>query len=717
MLRRLFLVLVLIGFLFPAGARASGDYGPWSAQPGEGGTTAYDPDLQPWATADLAERLSWACVDKSGAAISPSEREYLAGIFTAAADVYDGTFNFGAGAALVSGPAASGAPKNGGYRPGRSGMEAFIADEKNLLERGIWTPYSGRSLQRVGVERGERVRTYPSAQGGWQISLGEGRGIIGKSQGKKLAGMIPAEALTPLDLSSDLPEACGLIAGGPEGPTLQSQLLNPGDFLLDQILYVPGKLAASGFEFVQPHAFSYTFWTPHTERGDLMWQIPESCKPAGQDSRYLSRAEISDSCAGGESLGWSQTAFDNPGKGSWFIAAAQILQWLVSGMYMVILFGAAVVYMFRGRASSSIQIMQIVPRILLSVLLTLFAGVIIGAGVSASNLIVQAIFDFSGSRPIGSLNTIVLQAGHVVGGPDLIQRLVELLTSAAAVFFYFVFVLASLARQIMLVLLVILAPIAAMTLIVPRWRPHFRTYVRVLAVCLVVPVALAAILKVGMSINPLLINPEGAYGSTEGFLGLLLMIVTLWLMYKSIRWAVDYARHGDSALQPLRDAGSRLLDPAGSRRDGEKANSPDLVPGERASIAGAVRTAGDRVSTAISTVGSQLGSHGAMGTVSPAQAQGAIGPGSGGGSLEQFQNRRRTDTGTRRVSASVAKSWKQGLLQHLKAQETASGRKLTRAEIDRARRQYEQSSGMRMKQRNGVWTMERVAVEETPDNG
>lgn len=707
MLRRLFLFLVVFLLMAPT-ARASEAFGPWSAVPGEEGTKAYDPELEPFSSAEQAERLSWACVDESGAAISPTEREQLAQIFRAAADVYDGKFSFGAGAALVSGPANSGTPENGGYRPGKAGMQAFLAQERSLLSNGLWTPYAGRSLQRTGVERGERVRVYPSAQGGWQVSLGEGRGIIGKSQGTKLAGLIPEEPTTPLDLNSDLPEACGLQGASPQGPTLQSQLLNPGDFLLDQVLYVPGKLANAGFEFVQPHAFSYTFWTAHTERGDLITQIPETCKAAGQDSRYLSQAEISEGCDGNRALGWSATAFDNPGEGSWFISAAQVVQWLVSGMYMLILFGAAIAYMLRGHRNSSTRIIQIVPKILLAALLTLFAGVIIGAGITVSNLIVQAIFEFSSSRPVGSLNAIVLQAGHVAGGPDLIQRIVELLVSSAAVFFYFVFVLASLARQIVLVLLVIFAPLAAMTLIVPRWRPHFRTYVRALAVCLVVPIALAAILKVGMSINPLVINPEGAYGSAEGFLGLMLLIATLWMMYKAIRWAVDYARHGDAALQPLRQAGARLLDPRG-RSGSEGQSSPDLVPGERASIAGAVRTAGDRVTTAITTVGSQLGSHGALGT--PQSAVPTLGSGQEEDPVQRFQSRRRSKGGPRRVSSGVARSWKQGLLSHLKSQEQSAGRKLTRAEIDQARREYERNSGMRMKQNNGIWSMERVSPE------
>jgi hypothetical protein len=656
--------------------------------------------------------MSWACVDKSGTAISATDREYLAQIFTAAADVYSGNFQFGAGAALVTGAGSSGAPENGGYRAGRSGMEVFIADEKKLLRQGLWTPYAGRSLQRRGVEGGENVRTYPAARAGWQVALGEGQGMIKKRQGIRLAQLIPSSASTPLGLSAEMPEACGMLIAGTDEPTLQSQLLHPGDFLLDQVLYVPGKLANASFEFIQPHAFSYTFWTPHTERGDLMWQIPESCQTNGQGSTYLSQSEISDACDGTQSLGWSESAFDNPGQGSWFISAAQVIQWLVSGMYLLILFASAIVYMFRGHRGQSLNILRLVPRILLSVLLTLFAGVLIGAGISVSNMAVQAIFEFSNSKPLGSLNAIILHSGHVVGGPDLIQRLVELLVSAAAVFFYFVFVLASLARQVLLVALVITAPLAAMCLIVPRWRKHFSTYLRVLAICLVVPIALAGILKVGMSINPLLINPEGAYGSTEGFLGLLLIIVTLWMMYKAIRWGVDYARFGQAALQPLRDAGNRLLDPSSAAQiGGSDKPGGDLVPGERASLAGAVRTAGDRVSTAISTVGSQIGA-------GPVALPAPSGVGTEDERLHRFQSRRKLQSrssGVKRVSAETARSWKSGLVEHLRAEQKAAGRKLTREEIQQARRGYEQSSGMKMRQKNGIWFMETVDPEPRQD--
>lgn len=669
--------LVLLLLLLPASASAesASEYGPWSASPGGSGTAAYDPDLEPWASPDLQERIAWACVDQRGKAISPSDREILSQVYLAGADVYDGKFSFGAGAVL--GGASSSAPSNGGYREGSRGMQAFIRQEKALLRAGLWTPYSARGLMMKGREGGEKL--YPAAKPGWQVFLGESGSPVTRKQGARISPLLQDNATTPLGLSEDLPEACGMQVGGLDQPTLQTQLMRPGDFLLDQALYVPGRLSAAAFEWIQPYAFSYTFWTPHTERSDLIWDVPEDCS-RGADLSPQDRAE---GCVRGEALGWTQSGYEDRGERSWFVAAAQLLQWLISGTYMLILFAAAIIYMFRGHRHRNLHVLRLLPRILLSVLLTLFAGFIIGGAISFSNLAVQTIFEWNTGRPLGSLNTILLQAGHISGGPDLVQRLIELGTSIMSVFYYLVFILFSLARQIALVGLVILAPLAAMTLIVPRWRVYFATYARIFAVVLIAPVSLAFVLKIGMSINPLVIDPENAYGEPEGVLGLLLLMVTFWIMYRLIRFFFEYARRGDQAIRPLLDAARERFSSLPSSTEVE-VSSAALIPEAREAAATSALAAAS----------------------APATQERAL-PGARDEKSKDF-NRirdRAKSSGRRRLSAAGARRWKEGLRIYLQKCQEKAGRSLTRDEIEKATEKYKQRVGD-LHQEDGTWYLE-----------
>ena len=666
--------LVLFLLLLPASASAdsASEYGPWTASPGGSGTTAYDPDLEPWASKDLQERISWACVDQRGKAISAADREILAQIYLAGADVYDGNFSFGAGAVL--GGAASSAPANGGYRDGASGMQSFIRQEKALLRAGLWTPYSARGLMLKGREGGEKL--YPAAKPGWQVFLGESGSPVTKKQGARIAPLLRDDARTPLGLSEDLPEACGMQVGNLDQPTLQMQLMRPGDFLLDQVLYVPGRLSAAAFEWIQPYAFSYTFWTPHTERSDLIWDVPEDCS-RGADLSAQQRAE---GCVRGEALGWTRSGYEDRGERSWFVAAAQLLQWLISGTYMLILFASAIIYMFRG--NRHLHVLRLLPRILLSVLLTLFAGFIIGGAISFSNLAVQTIFEWNTGRPLGSLNTILLQAGNISGGPDLVQRLIELGTSIMSVFYYLVFILFSLARQIALVGLVILAPLAAMTLIVPRWRVYFSTYVRIFAVVLLAPVSLAFVLKIGMSINPLVLDPENAYGEPEGVLGLLLLMVTFWIMYRLIRFFFEYARRGDEAIRPLLDAARDRFSslPSGKETDTTVAA---LVPESREATA-----------TAALAAAAPLSEERSLPSVREEKTQ----------DFSRMRERAKSN-GRRRLSAAAARRWKEGLRIYLQKCQEKAGRSLTREEIEKATEKYKQRVGD-LRQEDGTWYLE-----------
>lgn len=712
-LRRLFLcsaaalaVGVVGATATPAAAAPTEDYGPWLPAPGEQRSGAiYNPDLEPFNDEKVSEHSSFVCVDEQGHPISVDDRELISQIVLAATDVYDGDFEFGDGAEISGkGKKGESVPPNGGYSSGASGMRDFLAAEKSLLNQGKWQPYTARAMIRSA--EAQKKTSYQAARAGWSVDLGSKHGDVNPVQGARVAALLPSDASHPLSLTANLPEACALEPTPPEEPTLSGMLESPGQFFIDEMLYFPGKLASEAFSFLQPYAFRYTFWTPHSERGDLMWNIPQSCTPGGEANRYFSTADINDACEGGKPLGFSEANANSGGK-AWYIAAADFLQWLVSGTYFLILFAAALVYMFRGSRASSLGLLRLIPRLLMSIVLTMFAGVIIGALISVSNLAVQTIFDFDSAPTVGAINTFLLQAGNIVGGPELIQRLTQLLVGSVTVFYYLAFVVASLVRQVLLVVLIILAPVAALCLVVPRWRQRFGLYARTLLVVVFLPVVLAFLLKVGTAINPLLANPEGAYGGLEGLVGLILMVVTLWLMWRALRLAKHYVVAGGTGLKEVFSRLPHLnwhprvaVDgPSGTLGSAERdsARRGELVPAERVA---AGTTGADKAKLVSRVLGA--GGEGAAPAVPANRSLGAA-DNAAPKALAAFQQKKQVEGGPRRISAAAARAYREGLRKAVEKAKKLKGGELTPEELEELKSDWANANGGRLERRGGSW--------------
>lgn len=694
--------------LAPVSAGAAENYGAWFPSPDQT-TGVYDPSITPFNDENVAEQTSFACVAPNGQVISEGANETLATIVLAASDVFNGSFSFGETAELPTGGEKGNQrpPKNGGYPSGRVGMQAFIRNELQLLRSGRWVDYSARTLQR-GVTANKH--TYLTSRPGWAVGLDQGSKPLSRQRGAEVAALLPATAAHPLELTSELPEACALSPLLPDEPSFGKLFSSPGGFVTDVFLFAPAELASAGYDFIQPFAFRYTFFTPHTERGDLMWEIPSNCSPRSPENKAFSAQEVSAACSGGTPLGYSRNKISSSADRPWFLDAAVFLQWLISGTYFLILFTAAVLFIFRGNRATQLNVMHLVPRLVLSIVLTMMAGYLIGAAVTASNLVVQTIFDFHDVRAVGAINTFLLQAGNIVGGPTLLQQVTQLVVGITTTFFLLVFVLASLVRQVVLVGLIILAPLAAFSLLSPRWQGHFRLYVRTLAAVILLPVILAFILKVGMSINPLLTDPGAAYGQLAGAAGLALMVVTLWLMYKAIKMTKDFAIHGGVSLSELWGdrlalagggpgggaLGSRSLpplpDPSGQDREKPRAS---IVP-QTKQIGGGVGDAPAIVSRRVPTSGGEppgirgLISNGAQSTKSEAEK-----------SFTTFQEKRR-ELG-KRIQPGAAKRYREGLRRAIGAATASKGRKLTPEEVEAIKADYARKNGGRLVEQNGAW--------------
>lgn len=683
----------------PAGAQtASSSYGPWDPAQTPDTFRVFSDEVSAFNSNEVAEQTSFACTFADGSTLSRRQRELLSELFRQAAAVYGGSLE-----AIGSAPGIRrGGPKNAGYATGKSGMQAFLRHEKALLSAGLWSDYSKRQLERAAGRR--PAGTYLTQAPGWQIASKGTSPLDGTSQ-RKLADLIPTDAEHPLELTSLLPEACALDAIDQPEPKLGTLFDNSGRFVLDTLLYIPATLAEAGHDYLQPQAFRYAFWTPHTERGDLMWSVPTSCSPRAPENKAFSATEIRASCRGEEPLGFSGQAGSEQRGTAWFLAAAQSVQWLLTGVYLLIFLGAALVYMLRGSPGMIGSVMRLVPRLLLSIVLVISAGWLIGAGVSASNLAVDFIFGFDDAPTVGALNTFMLQAGQIAGGSEIFQQLVSLTVGTFSIFFYAVFFLSAITRQVVLVALIILAPLAALCLIVERWRHHFSTYVRALAAVLLLPVVLALILRIGTSINPLILNPAAAYGGLEGLFGLGLMLLTLYFMYKAIRLTGAYAISGrlvaaaDGAAGGMHAAGLHgLLDRLRGRGLQEQTKAA-LVSPERAVLSTQPQAAPAALVDASRARGGQDRGGAPLPEERPALKALSAGP-----------RRPREDEGMR-ISAEAARDYRLGMRREVENEVKRLGRRLSRVEFEQLQEKYKRQHG-ELKEKAGAWYLLRAQAAE-----
>lgn len=697
---KLFLLSLLLATaltlpLAPAAAAQSTStgYGPWQPTQAPDAFRTFSDEISAFNSTEVAEQTSFACTFTDGSTLTAKQRELLSDIFRQAAAVYGGNL-----AEIPAAAGSGGGPKNGGYATGKSGLQAFLRHEKALLAAGLWSDYSKRRLERAAGKRDPG--TYLAQTPGWQI-VSRGGGSIDEGTQRKLSALIPTDAEHPLALTSQLPEACGLDAIDQPEPKLGVLFDNSGRFVLDTMLYILATVAEAGHDYLQPQAFRYAFWTPHTERGDLMWTVPTSCSPRAPENRAFSSTEIRSSCRGETPLGFNGAEGSGRSGTTWFLAAAQSIQWLLTGAYLLLFLGAALAYMFRGSPRMVASVMRMVPRLLLSIVLVVGAGWLISAGVSASNLAVDFIFGMDDAPTVGALNTFLLQAGPIAGGSEVFQQLVSLTIGTFSVFFYAVFFLSAIARQVVLVGLIILAPLAAMCLVVDRWRHYFHTYVRTLAAVLLLPVILALILRIGTSVNPLILNPASAYGGLEGLFGLGLMVLTLYFMYKAIRLTGAYAISGrlvaatDGAPAPAGLHG--LID----RLRGEKpAASGELVSPEKV-----VLGAQGQATPAATLVGRSRAAS-AKDTAAPALPAKPASQ-----ALASGPARARDGGDGLRVSAEAARDYRLGMRREVEEEVKRLGRRLSRVELEQLKEEYKRRHG-KLEEKAGAWYLLRSQAEE-----
>jgi hypothetical protein len=358
-----------------------------------------------------------------------------------------------------------------------------------------------------------------------------------KQEGASVAGMINANAKFPTAAFSGVPAGCPL----PDWNT--SEKLGLGDFFGDisggfarLILAIPSMIIDAVYGIVYPQAWKYAFYTPHTERGDTIFNMETTCS-----------GKASKSCSGFTELGFNKDRLNGSGdKKPLFLKLTSMVQWLLSGTYFLILFASAVLFIFRGKRGQTLQLMKIGPRIALVLMFTFAAPFLMGAVISISNLLVMSILGFGqsggagGSLAQANITASLIGAFFAEDSNGLVYPIIKFATGLAATIAS-VMVLASVyIRQLLLIILVITAPIAIFCLIVDSWRPQFKRWIRTFMVVSFFPVILGIILKIGMLINPVFsLSGSDASNFSQGdaITSFVILIIMFWAMARAVKMA------------------------------------------------------------------------------------------------------------------------------------------------------------------------------------
>lgn len=575
-------------------AATNNNYGPWFAKPKKHGSAAgFQANVQPFNDNNTAEMLSFACVMKDGTQL---ENDYdssklLAEINRYATKVYAGKLESNDFAKDDSGVKML---PNMGFPNGKKGMRKWLKLMQTALKDGnkdMAVIYSLKKNMSIVKSSDQDNSAYLMPAGDdekygfkWDykdfnlgnlipikikkvgpipigIDLGpdspfadklKAAGInpddFRKSRRRLADNMLNPNANNPLQLLDNIPDGCmvSVIDGSTEVGFKDLLAGNIGEVVMDLILTPFAQVSEMSFNFFAPLAFKYSFWTPHSERGDLMWSVAASCDNktvTDFSARGVNRYKKGDYCTSNfQPLGFSKSRTNLNKQTSVYLNIARFLQWLVSGLYFLIIFTSAVMFIARGnRPGSAMNAFTVIPRIIIAVLLTVFSTFLIGAVISFANFLVLSIYNEGGSSSIQVINVVLQLAGPIIGADDIFQKFFSTVVTSMATWMLFMFLITAVFRQIVLLLLIVVAPLAFFSIVSPNWERNFARWWKALIGVAFIPVIAAFVLKISIMVNPLTLNPQGAFGNPiQGLIGIVIILAGLWGVVKVFRMGREF---------------------------------------------------------------------------------------------------------------------------------------------------------------------------------
>lgn len=493
------------------------------------------------ASAALNDQKRGAVVGLGGQEVPGTALAQFRRLVTQAATIYD---------------FADDTQKDTGIKPGVA-MENFLWTLKNrgfISKLEIETTDGDRP---IGIENSDKSNRldYPAAEGvryGPQVQA-----LINVTDDPKLL-LKNVEAL-----------GCALtarVSDSGQEPTLGLLFDDFPLFLVSIQTYSLNKLSEWVYNSVMPPAFKFSFFTPHVERGETFFSVFGNGGDA--DNAKVQRVGFDESLT-------TDKAIVKDGDTAVWIKMSLFLRYFLSTFYLLILLVGAVIYMVRGSgfevsARKRRSVLDMIPRMGLSIILLLVGPAVVGGMITVSNLVTQSLFSIDATCTSGSLSDDTstpvykqIAAGtyevaqsrcdprsnisHIVSqvyhgdtdsnSADAVGLIVQTLTLLAMAVVVLLMVITALIRQAALIVLVALMPVAAFLFIFHRGQEMAIRWMKATIACCLIPVAMAIIVKLGMSVNPLF-GLQSANGSeVMSFLAALVLIGTFWIALKVPRLA------------------------------------------------------------------------------------------------------------------------------------------------------------------------------------
>ena len=247
-------------------------------------------------------------------------------------------------------------------------------------------------------------------------------------------------------------------------------------------------------------------------------------------------------------------ALKKENKSSW-LAVTNSLQITLSSVYGIMVVVSALAYLFKRNSDSAYNLKKVLPRIFGAVLIGISAPFFIGMLITLSNWIVQGLL-VGNSASVPTLISQVLSgiAGGSGGLSDNAAGITGVLLMPVILIIISVLLVAllllAIGKQLALILLLIITPLACVSLVVPSMRGLFSIWLKgLLVVCAISPVQ-AGILTFGLELSKAF---QAAGGSVVGaVLGNLIsagiLIMTFKLMVSAVRSLRAYATGNNSGM-------------------------------------------------------------------------------------------------------------------------------------------------------------------------
>lgn len=379
----------------------------------------------------------------------------------------------------------------------------------------------------------------------------------------------------PRELYDNLPKDCVIgarVSGDRPAPTLGMMFKDFPLFLTASLAWTPNKLGEWLYNSVSTPAFKFSLFTPHVERGETfldVFQGGHSSEERAIEMTGFDPANVPRTVAEQKNVNVDDTIANDTESAPW-IKAFLLVRYLLALFYVLILVAGGFIYMVRGSGFIELgqrrrrSVLDVIPRMVLSIIFMLVGPALIGGMITMSNLFTKTLFNQDPSCPAvdeetpvykliregryeqsgqqcdprSNLANVVTQQynGDQNGAGDVIALTMETLTIVALAVAMLFLLLIAIMRQVILIGLVALLPLAAFLFMFARTQDLSIRYMKALVACIFLPVIMAVIIKLGISVNPLY-GLDSTNSDVITLISALLMIGTLFLAVRSASMA------------------------------------------------------------------------------------------------------------------------------------------------------------------------------------